>query len=437
MIGNSFSILYSALLSDLKSIDIRNRNISNANNPHYVKEESVLETLGGVGGVIVSDIRRISDEITQRQLLEAQTRYEAFNELNGLIETLAPYFEETGGATLEDYVNNFFQALQDFLREPTNQAAKENLLTKADSLAKLINDRYSLLTRLENEVLNQIPNAIGQINKIAERLARLNKEIAFEYSRTYGESKDYKYLLDQRDQLLSQLAQYVNISYNFDSLGRVEVSIVEGESTASGYIQLVSADGKASSLDFVKDGANPLNSVVVDQNGTAWKLSFFKNGRLGAYSQAIEFYEGLKGKLDTLAQDLANNLSLNGLGKSIFTATSAGDIALNVTSSDLDKYAIAQAKNDADTAKSAWQKAKEDLQNLQAFYANKKAEVQIKLDTERDTYDYLKTQYSQRVGVNLDEELAELMKLQQHYQAVSKMIATSSKLIDYLLNSIK
>ena len=141
MIGNSFSILYSALLSDLKSIDIRNRNISNANNPHYVKEESVLETLGGVGGVIVSDIRRISDEITQRQLLEAQTRYEAFNELNGLIETLAPYFEETGGATLEDYVNNFFQALQDFLREPTNQAAKENLLTKADSLAKLINDR--------------------------------------------------------------------------------------------------------------------------------------------------------------------------------------------------------------------------------------------------------------------------------------------------------
>ena len=74
---------------------------------------------------------------------------------------------------------------------------------------------------------------------------------------------------------------------------------------------------------------------------------------------------------------------------------------------------------------------------MQAFYANKKAEVQIKLDTERDTYDYLKTQYSQRVGVNLDEELAELMKLQQHYQAVSKMIATSSKLIDYLLNSIK
>ena len=437
MIGNSFSILYSALLSDLKSIDIRNRNISNANNPHYVKEESVLETLGGVGGVIVSDIRRISDEITQRQLLEAQTRYEAFNELNGLIETLAPYFEETGGATLEDYVNNFFQALQDFLREPTNQAAKENLLTKADSLAKLINDRYSLLNRLENEVLNRIPNAIGEINKIAERLARLNKEIAFEYSRTYGESKDYKYLLDQRDQLLSQLAQYVNISYNFDSLGRVEISIVEGESTASGYIQLVSADGKASSLDFVKDGANPLNSVVVDQNGTAWKLSFFKNGRLGAYSQAIEFYEGLKGKLDTLAQDLANNLSLNGLGKSIFTATSAGDIALNVTSSDLDNYDIAQAQGDADIANSAWETAKGDLQNLQAFYANKKAEVQIKLDTERDTYDYLKTQYSQRVGVNLDEELAELMKLQQHYQAVSKMIATSSKLIDYLLNSIK
>ncbi|RTZ60354.1 MAG: hypothetical protein DSZ31_02275, partial [Gammaproteobacteria bacterium] len=124
MFGNSLSILYSALLSDLKSMDIRNRNISNANNPSYVKEEPILETLGSVGGVRVSDIRRISDEIMQAQLLDVKSSYSAFDELNKLVEALSPYFEETSGVALEDYINNFFQSLHDFLREPTNEAAK-------------------------------------------------------------------------------------------------------------------------------------------------------------------------------------------------------------------------------------------------------------------------------------------------------------------------
>ncbi len=440
MIGNSFSILYSALLSDLKSMDIRNRNISNANNPSYVKEEPILETLGSVGGVKVSDVRRISDEVMQTQLLDAKSSYSAFDELNKLVEALSPYFEETSGVTLEDYINNFFQSLHDFLREPTNEAAKLNLLTNADSLAKILNDRYNLLDQMEGEILKKIPDVINEINKITESLAKLNKEIAFEYSRTYGNSKDYKYLLDQRDQLLSELSQYVNINYKFDSIGRVEVSVVENDSTAAGFIQLVSFEGNNYTLDFVKDAVNPANSLVVDQNGTMWKLSFFQSGSLGAYSQAIKFYEDLKGKLNTLAVNLAdvNNLylSLTTGVKAIFKGTSAGDIAVNITDGDLNNYDITQAENDAQAVDLAWQKAKEDLQTLQAFYANKKAEVQIKFDTERDLYDYLQTQYTQRVGVNLDEELAEIMKLQQHYQAVSKMIATSSRLLDYLLNSV-
>ncbi|RTZ58167.1 MAG: flagellar hook-associated protein FlgK [Gammaproteobacteria bacterium] len=415
-------------------MDIRNRNISNANNPHYVKEEPILETLLGTGGVKVANVKRISDEILHAQLLESYSRFNTFDELNKLLKTTDPYFEETSGVTLEDYVNNFFQALHDFLREPTNEAAKQNLLTKADSLAKILNDRYNLLKQMEGEILKKIPDVINEINKITESLAKLNKEIAFEYSRTYGNSKDYKYLLDKRDQLLHELSQYININYKFDSIGRIEVSIVENDSTAAGFIRLVGFEGDNYSLDFKENNTKPLDSFIVDQNGTVWKLSFFKNGKLGAYSQAIKFYEDLKGKLDALAKNFKNT-KLG--GKPIFNGTSAGDIAVNITDSDLNNYDITQAQNDVQEVDDAWQKAKEDLQTLQAFYANKKAEVQIKFDTERDLYDYLQTQYTQKVGVNLDEELAEIMKLQQHYQAVSKMIATSTRLLDYLLNSIR
>ena len=50
MLGNSISILYSAILSDQKALQIRNRNIANADNPDYAKEEPALETLPSVGG---------------------------------------------------------------------------------------------------------------------------------------------------------------------------------------------------------------------------------------------------------------------------------------------------------------------------------------------------------------------------------------------------
>ena len=437
MFGNSISILYSAILSDQKALQIRNRNIANADNPDYAKEEPALETLPSVGGIKVSDIRRVSDEILHQQVLDSSSRYEGYKELKNLLEGIAPYFSETDKGGLQNYTDRFFQSLQDFLREPTNVAAQKALYTEADSLVKAIRRRHDLLAERGRAVLDNFSQSVEEINRLAERLGKLNAEIAKAYAKSYADAKDYKYLLDERDKLLNELSSFAGITYRTDRIGRVEVSIGENESTAAGFIKLVDFNGDYNRLTFVGDSANPASSYVVDKSGIRWNISFFKRGLLGAYSAALNHYEVLKTDLDTLSGNLINNLYLNGLGKNLFTGNDSSDIALNFTESDLQNYDKTQASADADTAQSAWEAAKADLQTLNADFSDALTDVTIKEETEGDLYQYLKDKYNQKVGVNLDEELSEVMKLQQHYQAVSKMIATSTRLLDYLLNSIR
>ena len=437
MFGNSISILYSALLSDQKALQIRNRNIANADNPDYAKEEPNIETLPGVGGIKVSDIRRVSDEILHHQVLDSRSRYEGYKELENLLEGIAPYFSETDKGGLQNYTDRFFQSLQDFLREPTNVAAQKALYTEADSLVKAIRRRHDLLVDRERALLDNFSQSVEGINGLAERLGKLNKEIARAYAKSYADGKDYKYLLDQRDKLLNELSRFAGITYRTDRIGRVEVSIGENGSTAAGFIKLVDFNGEYNRLSFVGDSTNPAASYVADKNGVRWNISFFKRGLLGAYTEALNLYGVLKNDLDTLSGDLINNLYLNGLGKSLFKGNDSSDIALNFTESDLQNYDKTQAGGDADNAQKGWETAKNDLKALNADFSDALTEVRIKEETEGDLYSSLRDKYNRKVGVNLDEELSEVMKLQQHYQAVSKMVATSTRLLDYLLNSIR
>jgi len=434
MFGNSLSILYSALLSDRKNLEIRNRNVANVNNPDYVKEEPVLQNLPSPGGVEITDIRRLSDETLQRQVLTSLTYLKGYEERKNLYEVIETYFDDASGSGLGKYIDNFFRSVLQFLRDPTNEGAKESLLSNAQNLITAIKERYQQLTALQNNLKNEIPKVVKKLNTLTQNLAKVNKDIAFLYAKNKTNSNDYKTLLDERDRLLKELSQYVNIEYSFDKIGRVEINIAEPTSTASGYIPLVSYNGGFNQLEFDSN-----TQKFIDSNGIEWPLEFFKNGKLGAYSGLIRDIETYKSNLDTLATTLRNNakITLNGSLTQIFNGTSASDLTLNITKSDLDNYDSSNSESDQNTIQGAWDTVRDNYNDLSAKISENYTNYQIKYETERDLNQNLETKYNEKTGVNLDEELAEIMKLQQHYQAVSKMIATSTKLLDYLLSAIR
>ncbi len=431
MLGNSLGILYSALLADQKSLEVRNRNVANVNNPDYVREEPILSTLPAFGGVEVKDVARLSDEILRDQLLDSNARLQGYEEEYNLLSEIQTYFDENLGQNVGYFIDKFYNSLLNFLRDPANEGAKEETLQYGQTLVNLLKDRYNQLSKIGGDALQKINLSVDRINTLTQELAKINKEILFTYSKTKGSSEDYKYLLDQRDKILKELSQYGTLQINTDDIGRVEVFFIQNDSTAAGLIKLVSYEGTAGRISF-----DTVDKVFVDQNGTEWPLDFFKNGLLGAYASVYQKTEEFKQMLDNVATALVNNTTLENGSKAVFSGTSVVDLELAITKTDLDNYDTTQSEVDQTNVSNAWSLVAGSYKDFLSKLSSALTDAQIRYETENDLYGSLQAKYSEKVGVNLDEELAEIMKLQQHYQAVSKMIATSTRMLDYILNAV-
>jgi len=442
---NSLAILHSSLTAIQKAIDVRNRNISEANNPNYVKEDPIMATLPPPGGVSVSNVRRAADEALKEQVNLSYSRYNGFNEEYNTINEIVTYFDETSSSNLKGFIDSYYQSVLDFLKDTSNQAAIENVLTKAQTLISEMQYRYNVLGQIQEKLKGSINETVKQINTLAQQLAEVNKEILYYYNQTRTTDKDYKMLLDKRDELLNELSKYVPLKTRYDDIGRVEVLLSNSQSVASGYIVLVDTNGKSRELEY----SDSDNSIEVE--GVVWEeptRRFFTEGILGAYFNAYYRIEDYKEQLNDLAKYLINNSLLqganNGTGVSVFAGNDITDITVNITSNDLENYNNNYSETDQDYFSSAWDKTLngDSSQSFDGYIyltskiSNDLTQLKIKRDVEYDLYSSLKTKYTEKVGVNIDMELAEIMKLQQQYEAVSKMIGTSSKLLDFLLNTI-
>jgi len=439
MFGKSIGILYSALWSDNAALMVHNRNVANADNPNYVRERAVLQNLPDAGGVDIADIERLGDEILFQQKTISKSKFAGYDEEYLRLNDIFTYFDETQGGGLSKFIDNVYNAALQFTRDPQNEGAKEALLTHAEALVNRIKDLYDVLGQYQNKLKKEIGKDVEQINRLVKELGKVNKEIAFAYAKNKSQSNDYKYLLDKRDELLTRLAEYVPLEIQSDNIGRVTVAVKNGSATASGYITLVYNNGEINELTY--DGST---LEIYDSQGIKWESSnhrFFTEGKLGAKLNTYYKLDNYKTKLDNIAQQLANNSNLagadNGNGKAIFTGTSVADLQVNITKTDLDNYDSTQAETDQNNLKTYWDTVKETYTDFSAQISDDLTDVKIKRDTERDILDNLETKYNEQTGVNMDQELAEIMKLQQHYQAVSKMIATSTRLLDYILNAVR
>ncbi|MEO2153004.1 MAG: flagellar hook-associated protein FlgK [Aquificota bacterium] len=431
----SLSILSSALKANQKAIDIRNRNIANADNPDYVKENPVLQNIYG-GGVVVADVNRAADNVLLQQKNNSLTKYKGYDEEYSILSSVATYFDDVNGTGLKSYIDNYFKAVLDFLQNPTLDGSKETLLAYAQSLIDAMKNRYTALQGVQNQMVGNIEKTVETINTLGQQLAEVNKQILLLANESKTDSNDYKFLLDKRDEIISQLAQYVLVEVKTDDIGVATVLIKNNNSTANGYITLVEGSN-FNKLDFDSQ------TMTVSVGGTVWESSdhrFFESGLLGAYFNTYYRMEDYKQELNNLASSLIENSYLSGAdsgnGKYIFAGTDLSDISVNITKTDLDTYDTTQGDTDQSYFNQAWDTVGSQYDTFAAKVSNDLTNLKVFRDTEMNLYQSLESKYTAKVGVNTDIELSELLKLQQQYQAISQMIGTSSKLLDYLLNAI-
>ena len=339
----------SGLLAFQQALDVTSNNIANASTPGYsVETANLTEAPGqstGVGfvgsGVDVQSITRSYNEYLAQQVRSSQSSYSSSNTLATQAAQIDNMLSESGTgltATLQSFVNS----LQTLASTPNSTSARQALLNQAQALAQQLSSYESQISQYGSQLETQLSNAVTQVNSISANIATLNRQIAA--ASTNGQTPNQ--LLDQRDQLVTQLSQYVSVQTATESNGSMDVYVGTGQALVVG--------GTASKLTTVPGTYDPTQLGIAISGGNGGTpadiTSEISGGQLGgllsARSQVFDPAQNAIGQVSVAVASIVNQQQQSGMdltgaqGQPMFTvggvqtlpdANNTGSASLSVT----------------------------------------------------------------------------------------------------------
>ena len=322
-----FGISISALQAFQQAINVTSNNVANASTPGYDKEtvnltEAIPQSNGAAtvgAGVVVTGISRAYSQAAANQLNTSQSSLGQLNALQNYSNQIDNLFGTTIGG-LSTSLQSFYSAFSDVANNPTSTASRQALLGKAQAVAASFQNASSQLSSLNTDVNSRITADVQQINSIASAISTLNKQIVVGTAQDGNQPPNE--LLDQRDQLVSNLSQLVGVSTTTDPDGALNVFVgngqplvLQGQTTA---LTTVPNQFNASQLEI---STSTSNGNVISGSITSGDLG----GLLAARTQVINPALGQLGQIATAFSQTVNaqqsdGLDLNGnLGANIFS----------------------------------------------------------------------------------------------------------------------
>ena len=217
-----------ALLANQVALQTVGHNISNVNTTGYSRQTVVLQTVKGqftgggyIGkGVDVQTILRNQNDLLTRQSAAADAAKAGDTVRAARMGQIQDIFG--GGADgLGAGINDMMNALADVVSAPTDLTARTVFLTRLDETAQRMNTAGTRLDEIQYNVTEEMNNGVDQINKLAPQIAALNEQIA----NAKGNGQPPNDLLDQRDQLIRDLNQYIQTTQIDASDGSIGVFV--------------------------------------------------------------------------------------------------------------------------------------------------------------------------------------------------------------------
>jgi flagellar hook-associated protein 1 FlgK len=242
----------SGLIAFENALRVTSNNVANVSTPGYsVESPDFTAEPGestGIGyfgtGVQISNVTRSYSELLATQMRTSQSSYSSFNSY----ATTAAQVDNLLSATttgLSAQLQGFSNSLQTLANSPTLAASGTAVLSAAQSLTQSVQGYATQLSSIDQNVEGQITSNVQEINTLASNIATVNNQIA----QTSGSGQSPNSLLDQRDQLINQLSQYVSVNTATQSDGTLDVFVGNGQSLVTG--------GTAQTLTTIPNQYNP------------------------------------------------------------------------------------------------------------------------------------------------------------------------------------
>jgi flagellar hook-associated protein 1 FlgK len=345
---------------------------------------------------------------------------------------------DTSSSGLSTQLSDLFSSFSS-LATSNSESNQQAAVSAAQNLASTFNSVDSQLSSVRSSLNATITSGVSSANELLTNIATLNQNI-YQAEADGGNANDLK---DEREQDLENLSSLTSISTSTSTDGAINVTIggqtlVSGDSvsdtlqtydagsgqllveTATGGVPLTLTGGsiqgnieaRDGTLATVQSAVNSLASSVITQVNGILDSGYSSTGSTGT-----SFFTGTDASTIAVNSALVNNPSLIQISSS---ATSTGDTSLALQVSQLADTAQSALNNDTFSDYNA-----ATVTNLGTALSDANSEV-----TDQSTVtQMLDTQRSSVSGVNVDEEMTNLMTFQRAYEASAQVVTTVNTLL--------
>ncbi|MDF7679664.1 flagellar hook-associated protein FlgK [Enterobacteriaceae bacterium ESL0689] len=330
-------------------------NIANSGVAGYNRQTAILAQNGCLAtqngfignGVTVTSVNREYNQFITNQLREAQssassqkTYYEKISQINNLLANKTN--------DLKSSLQDFFTNLQNLVSNPGDDAARRTVLGQANGLVNQFNNIDKYLRDMNSGVNQQINDTALQINSYSKEIARLNDEITRLRGSGGGEPNA---LLDQRDQLVSELNKLVGVQVTQQDGDAYTISFANGLTLVQGNtsynVEAIPSSSDPSRLTIGYDRGHGATEIPEGQIATGTLSGVLKfrsetldgvRNQLGqlALAMANSFNEQHRAGFDINGEPGKDFFSFNG-GQSISNSNNTGNASLGISYTDTSK----------------------------------------------------------------------------------------------------
>ncbi len=445
----------SALRAQQIALDTLSHNVANANTPGYKRQRVLLgegnplsapfaggasprATLGS--GVHVEEIQRVQDDFVDtrvRQTSALAAEWGAKSDVLSQIETL---LNEPTNQGIGNQLSKFWDSWDKLSAQPTDIGSRSALIGQAQTLAQQIRTTYGEIKAISDGVGFQIRDKVAEINGIANQIADLNKKIV-----QAGSSGAFPNdMMDQRDLLVGQLSSLAGVDAS--GKGGQDFVVTLGNRI---LVQGVVADQLDVRLDA--SGVQEVYSLTTGDSRPipGGEIAGLLDIRSHTIPNAMAALDNFAITLTTEVNAIhSSGFTLDGDAGGDFFATGSTaanfDVSADIigfprnvvasASGSVGDNSIALAIAGLRTLKlSGGQTISQIYQTMITETGTESALAKHYADTQSLTLEQFLAQQQSVSGVSLDEEMTDMVKFQQAYNAAARVLTACDEMLSTLL----
>ena len=446
-------------------------NVSNAMTPGYVRREAVLVTAsGGQGGAVISEVRREVDATLQRMSRLENSRMTQYQSIQEGLTTYTAYLGHPGdGTSPADRFNDFQNSLTTLVNMPSSNGAQTSVALAAEDLVRSVKGAATTLSTTLNDVNMEIRYEVADLNTALYQLRDLN---ASGSGFTPG-SLEAAQFDEKVDTILDQISGIVDTRIHRSSNGSISLYTVSGAALLEGrVVQDVTFNPSDGTLMAGNQDITPFKDGVRGiQHGSLAGLSELKRETIPQFSQQLDEYA--RGLIQTfeeadasLAPGEAGLFTDNGIAFDPANITGlASRLQINSKISSTGEAEVWRIRDGLgapspgagsetvqinaflaglDTAMNAATgtgiPAEVTLRDFSAEMITSQAATRARAENDYNAAasaaEVVMSARRNSEGVNIDDEMQQLLLIEQSYAANSRVLTAVSEMIDTLIAAV-